>query len=585
MASIVISVRIRLARLRNETIRLEGLVKQRTIDLEEKNKQILEIDNLKTRFFTEISHEIRTPLSLIVGPTETLIRENDKIDEDRRKKWLEMIRRNGRRLMKLVDQLLDLSRLDAGKVKIILVEADILNCLRILVYEYLSMAERRNIKFTIDIPDGSFVTFFDQDKIEKITSNLLSNAFKFTPSWGMVSCSVSIAKPEAGNEPDYISISVKDTGTGISNENIEKIFDRFYRVDGQWEKDGSGAGIGLSLSNEFVKLLHGEIKVSSQPGSGSLFEVTIPLGKDHLKEDEYFIAGSVKEEAAEAFPHEKKYQEETEQEAEHPEKGIHLLVIEDNNDLRTFIKDNLSGAYHIYEADNGKTGLSMAFEKIPDLIITDVIMPGLGGVELCSRIKNDERTSHIPVIMLTAKTTMDDKIEGLISGADDYIYKPFDIKELKVRISNLIIQREKLRIYFGTLTGLEHPAGNGDSIDERFMRKISSIILENLKDFDFDVGMLEEKAGMSRVHLFRKIKAITGLSPSILIRNFRMKKAAELITKRSVSLSAVALSVGFSNPSYFSKCFRNFYGLTPKEYLEQNGSERRAQRRQCKSQY
>ena len=575
--SIIIGLtRIRMARLRNEKIRLEGLVKQRTIDLEEKNKQILEMDNLKTRFFTEISHEIRTPLSLIVGPIENLLMENDREDEERRKKWLEMVRRNGRRLMKLVDQLLDLSRLDAGKMKIILVEADILNCIRILVYEYLSLAERRNIKYTIDIPDGSFLTFFDQDKIEKITSNLLSNAFKFTPSWGMVSCSAGIIKPESG-KPAFISLSVRDTGKGISSENIEKIFDRFYRVEGQWEKDGSGAGIGLSLSNEYVKLLHGEIRVSSQPGAGSLFEIIIPLGKDHFKPNEYFIAGSVREDAPETIPNEKHYQEEAEGETEDHEKEIRLLVIEDNSDLRSFIRVNLSSEYTIYEADNGKRGLEIALEMIPDLIVTDVIMPAPGGIELCAVIKNDERTSHIPVIMLTAKTTIDDKIEGLRSGADDYIYKPFDIKELKVRISNLLIQRAKLRIHFGSLTGLEHPSGQHDSIDERFMGKVSSIILANLKDFDFDVGMLQEKVGMSRVHLFRKIKAITGLSPSVMIRNFRMKQAAELISKRSVSLASVSMAVGFSNPSYFSKCFRDFYGLTPKEYLEKKSSELSAQ--------
>ncbi|MBG0860711.1 MAG: response regulator, partial [Bacteroidales bacterium] len=358
------------------------------------------------------------------------------------------------------------------------------------------------------------------------------------------------------------------TGAGISREDLDKIFERFYRVEGQWEKDGSGAGIGLSLSNEFVKLLKGTIKVNSEPGSGSLFEISIPLGKDHLKKGEYIIVKSV-EEGESCHPHPAEQFIETEEKDPLPnEKNLHILVIEDNADLRTFITDNLLHEYHIYEADNGKSGLSVAMAKIPDLIVTDVIMPDMDGIELCSRIKNDERTSHIPVIMLTAKTTTDDKIEGLKSGADDYIYKPFDIKELKVRISNLIALREKLRIRFGALTGLERPGGPDESVDDRFMRKVSSVILENLKDFDFDVGGLEEKIGMSRVHLFRKIKAITGLSPSALIRKYRMKEAANILGRESVNVSVLAMTVGFSNPSHFSKCFREYYGISPREYAE-----------------
>jgi signal transduction histidine kinase/ligand-binding sensor domain-containing protein/AraC-like DNA-binding protein len=571
---IYLFVSIRLGGLKREKKKLEDEVKQRTTELEVKNKQILELDRLKTRFFTEISHEIRTPLSLISGPIENLIREYDKIDEEKRIRWMEMIRRNSRRLLKLVNQLLDISRLDAGKMKITLIESDVLNSLRILAHEYLSLAESRKIRYRIDIPPSGFITLFDMDKTEKILSNLLSNAFKFTPAFGAVSCHISILKKADSKTSAILNISVRDTGIGIGSDNIEKIFDRFYRIEGQWEKDGTGTGIGLSLTNEFVNLLHGTIKVSSEPGLGSLFEVELPLGKDHLKSDEYIIL-----DIREGDPdnnnllHEQYFATE-EKELIQGEKELSVLIIEDNSDLRKYLGDNLSQDYHVHNADNGKTGLASAVSKIPDIIITDRILPDMDGLEVCSILKNDERTSHIPVIMCTAKTTLEEKIEGLKSGADEYIFKPFDIKELKVRISNLIVSREKLRMKYGMLTGLEFTDKLSMSMDDNFMARVATIITENIRDFDFDVGALQEKTGMSRVHLYRKIKAITGLSPSALIRNFRMKNAAELIKMKSMSLTKIALNVGFTNPSYFSKCFRDYYGVSPKEYSDNNNLKR-----------
>jgi DNA-binding response OmpR family regulator len=360
---------------------------------------------------------------------------------------------------------------------------------------------------------------------------------------------------------------ISDTGIGIKEEDRDKIFDRFYRVEGQWEKDGSGTGIGLSITNEFVNLLHGQIEVVSDPSTGSAFKVSIPIGKEHLSPDEFVIVDTQMHEESdqitEAYDHAAIYEKENEEPG--PSRH-HLLIIEDNNDLRSFIRDNLISEYSVYEADNGKTGLNIALSKIPDLIITDIIMPDLDGVTLCNRIKNDERTSHIPVIMLTAKTSQEDKIEGLKSGADEYLFKPFSIDELKARISNLLDQRERLKHKFGLLSGYEQPGREYSNREEEFIQKVTNIIYSNMHNFEFDAGGLQEEIGMSRANLYRKLMALTGMSPGIIIRNCRMKQAAKLIRNKAGNLTEIAFSTGFSNPSYFSKCFREYYGVSPKEF-------------------
>ncbi|HAM08917.1 MAG TPA: hypothetical protein DDY34_11205 [Bacteroidales bacterium] len=573
ISMVLIFIRIRLYQLKKEKMMLEYEVHLRTVELEEKNRHIEEMDRLKTRFFTEISHEIRTPLSLIIGPADNLIRESEGNEDERKFKWMEMIRRNGMRLLKLVNQLLDISKLDAGKMKVILSESDIMRCLKILAYEYLSTAESRRIVLSVNIPEDPYITFFDREKVEKIISNLLSNAFKFTPAGGTVSFNIEIIDSVDKISPATILIRVSDTGTGISKEHIDKIFDRFYSVEGQWEKEGGSTGVGLSLVKDFINLLHGKIEVSSEPGAGTTFSLSIPLGKEHFSKDEYTIVDFNEDEVSDRPHLTLSHHDSVERVSEVIEKNHQILLIEDNSDLRNFIHENLSSDYSICVADNGKNGLNVAFAIIPDLIITDILMPDLDGIEVCTRLKTDDRTSHIPVIMLTAKTTLEDKITGLKTGADDYLYKPFNIYELKIRISNLLVQREKLRLRFGLLTGFEQQDIHAESADEKFMRKIAFTINENMGDFEFDVGALQEKIGMSRVHLYRKLKAITGLSPSMIIRTFRMKKAAMFINQKAGSLLEIALMVGFSNPSYFAKCFREYYGVSPRDYTNQHSEK------------
>jgi len=569
MISTAAFIRRHFRKLNMDRKRLENEVHIRTLELEKKNQEIEQIDRMKTRFFTEISHELRTPLSLIIGPVDNLITGNGIIDDTRRSGLLDMIKRNSMRLLNLVNQLLDISRIDAGKMKITLGESDLLKSLRILIFEYLSTADSRKINFMIDISDASYITFFDKDKIEKIVSNLLSNAFKFTPAHGTVRCKVEIRKPEDERSPAILIICIQDTGVGISKDNLDKIFDRFYRVEGQWEKDGRGTGIGLSLTAEFVTLLHGSIEVTSDKDIGSAFTISIPVGKDHLSHNEYVLTDAHPYGQVETDLYVDHAALLKEKERESAGKKIQVLIIEDNHDLREFIKESLSDNYHVFEADNGKTGINIAFARIPDIIVTDIIRPDLDGIEVCRKIRNDERTSHIPVIILTAKTTLENKIEGLTTGADDYLSKPFDIDELRVRISNLLVQRTRLRHKYGLIGESGEHVITAETLDAKFMKKVNVIIAENIRNFDFDVGVLQEKLGMSRINLYRKLKALTGQSPCTFIHHYRMKEAARMIHEKKGNLAEIALSVGISNPSYFSRVFREFYGVSPKDFINE----------------
>jgi signal transduction histidine kinase/ligand-binding sensor domain-containing protein/AraC-like DNA-binding protein len=568
-STIILIFQWRTRYLRHEKEMMEKIVEERTAELKQKNMQIEELDRVKTRFFAEISHEIRTPLSLIVGPVETMISEKEGEDDEFTVKWLKVIRRNGKRLLELVNQLLDISKLDAGKMKLILEKSDIFKNLRILAAGFQSVAETRKIEFIVRIPDEPLLEYFDRDKTEKITSNLLINAFKFTPAGGKVVCDIrSICLDITGKSP-VLHITISDTGTGIRREDIDKIFDRFFSMDGEWDSDGRGTGIGLALTSEFVKMMHGQIHVSSEPGKGSEFSVSIPLGIGHLNENDYFLVDSVGDELTEKDCIPYSVIETSVPNSDTDQNKQQLLVIEDNDDLRHFLRDNLSNDFTVIESGNGRSGLESALSRIPDIIITDIIMHDLNGLDICRQLKEDERTSHIPIIMLTARTTADDRIAGLKSGADDYLFKPFDIHELKARIVNLLNQRQILKKRFGLLTGYELQAADIESVDEKFLKKVSEIIKNNIRDFDFDVGALQEKLGMSRVHLYRKIKAIAGISPHDMIYNYRMQEAARLIKSKSGNYAEISFSVGFSNPAYFSKWFRDYYGVSPREYFTQ----------------
>jgi signal transduction histidine kinase/DNA-binding NarL/FixJ family response regulator len=548
---------------------LEVKVSERTAELEHKNIQIMEMDQMKTRFFSNVSHEFRTPLTLIISPIENMLLKENLDEKDRDD--LELMYRNALRLMGLVNQLLDLSKIDAGKLKIELTEYDIYKALRIFTRGYVPLAERKRIHYVVQIPDGQFITLFDADKLEKIMTNLLTNAFKFTPEKGKVECAIRFLQKDEKRKTDTLEIVVKDTGCGIQIEQLGKVFERFYMAEGSCNTGMGGTGIGLSLTKELIILQHGEIELESKVNEGSRFRVSLPLGKEHLNSHEYELKKTCEIQfdfLLSKYHHlDEKDSEKREDDTinEETDKPV-VLIVDDNAEIRQHVHDKLGGHFIVREAADGKEGLEKSLTLVPDLILSDIMMPKMNGIELCKTLKTDEKTSHIPVILLTAKGETEDKLEGLETGADDYITKPFNLKELQVRIKNLIEQRKKLREHYTHQITLKSGEVSVESADDRFLHKALEVIDKNMNDCQFDVNKFYPEMGMSRMQLFRKLKALINQTPSEFIRNMRLQRAAQLIKQDFGNVAEVTFEVGFNNLSYFSKCFKDKFGMLPSEY-------------------
>jgi signal transduction histidine kinase/DNA-binding response OmpR family regulator len=557
----------------------------RNFRIKKKTSELLsEIDELKSRMFSNISHEFRTPLTLILGPLDEMIEEGESKRPSA--KILKMMQRNASRLLTLVNQMLDLSKMDAGKLKLELVENDVAQALRTMILSFSSLAEQKHITFIYEIQDQPCMTFFDPDKLEKIINNLLSNAFKFTPENGTIKIT---AKLFSGTKTPVISriecenpvleLSVEDTGKGIPEDHLDKVFDRFHQVEGTSEIEQVGSGIGLALTKELVNLMHGKITVDSKMGKGSVFKVIIPLGKNHLKEKEYtFMVKAEADSTAKIKIHEDLLTTGSERTSlsskqepilytEGKEDLPLVVVVDDHPDIRAHVKQKL-GNFRVMEASDGIEGLEISVEHLPDLIVTDLMMPNMDGVEFCKKLKTDERTSHIPVIMLTAKASVENRIEGFETGADDYITKPFNMKELLTRINNLIDQRRKLRERFSREVTLQPKDIAITSADEKFLNRTIEIIERNIGDGEFDVAALREKISLSHMQLFRKLKALTDQAPEEFIRTIRLKRAAQLMEKKFGNIAEITYEVGFNNLSYFAKCFKDMYGMSPSEYMK-----------------
>jgi len=545
-------------KLQNE-LKLKGL----------ESKKLQEIDQIKTRFYTNVSHEFRTPLTLILGPLETATSLSDTIGEKEIKRNLDMVSRNAQRLLELINQLMDFSKLESGNITLQLEEGDIVRFLRTCTMSFSSLAVSKGIELHFLTTAEKLITSFDKDKLEKILNNLLSNALKFTREGGSVEVSVDFNENE-------LFLQVLDDGIGIPEEKIGEIFNRYYQVDNV-SKAYEGTGIGLALLKELVSFLHGKITVRSNEGKGSVFLLQFPIEIKELEksynnqmltvkncvvlqsENNGVIGASVINDEPASENHSPNFNH-----LKPKEKPI-VLIVEDNHEIRDYIKSAFGKEYVILESENGRSGLTAAETNIPDLVISDIMMPEMDGQELCKLLKTNEKTSHIPVILLTAKASQECKLEGFETGADDYITKPFHLKELQVRVKNLIHQREKLRKRFTREITLQPSEIAITSVDENFLNRCMAIIEKHMSNPDFSVDAFGKEIGMSRSQLHRKLKALIDQSTSEFIRNIRLKRASELIKNKFGNTSEVSYEVGFNSVSYFIKCFKEVYGKTPSE--------------------
>ncbi len=526
-----------------------------------RNQQLLEkereVDRMKSDFFANISHEFRTPLSLILGPIETML---DKAPGKEQEFQLGLMKKSASRLLRLINQILELSKLKAGYLELKATELEGVSLIRGVVATFESFASEKGIVLEFENSVDALAFYGEQEKIETIVINLLSNAFKFSDTGGRIGVSLSTTSGS-------FELRVEDTGVGIAREHLDNIFDRFYRVGSSSEKVYQGTGIGLSLTKELVVLHGGTIDVTSEVGKGTRVMVTIPLGKEHLREYQIVERATIDTplvSAEQLSPATVLPEEDEEEQDDKP----FVVLIEDNPDVRDYITSILRHEYVVRVAPNGVAGLELATSVIPDLIISDVMMPEMDGYETCRRIKQDERTSHIPVILLTAKSSVHSRILGLETEADLYLSKPFVPRELMLCIHNLIQSRRKLRERYNRQVVLKPLDIAINSADERFLERLLEIVQANFEDEDFSVEQLSREIGMSRSQIHRKLHALTGESASQFIRTFRLQRAMEMLRKGHGSVSEIAYKVGFSSHPYFNKCFSGQYGCTPSSVRE-----------------
>ena len=561
----------------NETLaKTNGELKRLNVELGEKNgelkrlnEEVLELTHSRLVFFTNISHELRTPLTLIADPVEMLL--EDAGIKGKSRELLKMVQRNALALQQLVSNILDFRKIQNGKMELKLYRFDIVKTLTMWVGDFQLTAERKQIRLHLDVDDlkGSHEMIADQEKISRIVFNLLSNALKYTPAGGEIFVSL---KDEGAN----LRLDVRDTGKGISQDEADKIFERFFQAKGA----ASGTGIGLALVKSFVELHHGEARVESEPGKGSDFIVVIPREQEGdsqvIHNDVDIVDNSVNASAStgknvvdesvlqyidDGDRSHGKVQQLVSENTNRPT----VLVIDDNTDIRQYERTLLQDEYIVLEAADGKEGLAVALKEVPDLVICDVMMPVMDGLEFTKQLKTNTATSHIPVIMLTAKNLEEHRAEGYEHGADSYITKPFHSKVLLARIENLLRQRQLLKnLYQGSKEAeKEISEAHLEDRDKQFLKQLQAIIQKNLSDSEFGVEDMGQQIGLSRVQLYRKVKAMTGSSVVDLLRKARLAKARRLLETRSMSVSEVAYEVGFSAPSYFTKCFKEEYGMLP----------------------
>lgn len=529
---------------------------QHQLEMQSKESESLqEIDRAKSRFFTSISHEFRTPLTLILDPATQLLKDDET--KPRQLRFINLIIKNSQRLLFLINQILDLAKLNSSQIQLKVEEIDLPRFLRPIAESFSSRAESLGLGYRILVPHQPVRVWIDRERIQQVVINLLSNAFKF--------CTRGEIILEIEEEKDSVCIRVKDSGIGIPGDQIEHIFENFYQVESPYTKDMAGTGVGLYLVEQLVQLHHGSVEVKSEMDKGSIFSVRLLKGKDHFRPEQVVREPQIQSDVA--VP-DLENALQGERRADQLPGNIKptLLILEDNPEMGQYLEDVLSDEYLVYLAKNGSEGFEKALKLNPQLVISDVMMPVMDGYAYCEKMKKDIRTSHIPVILLTAKNMHEDKIKGLEQGADDYLQKPFHLDELKLRIHNHLEQRKNLHKQFLRDFKINTGTEIALSVNDHFLQKAFLHIEEYLHDDQFGVEKLSKLSGMSRKHLNNKIKSLTDQTTNELIRSFRLRKAAYLISEKGISVSEACYEVGFNNLSYFSKCFTDFYGIRPSEY-------------------
>jgi signal transduction histidine kinase/DNA-binding response OmpR family regulator len=523
-----------------------------------------EDNSAKLQFFTNISHEFRTPLTLILGPLQQILLNYNGSNEMYKK--LLVIESSANHLLKLINRLMDFRKFENNQFILEAAEGNIVKYIKEIFLSFTEYAKDGGYKFTFESSDEEILVYFDRFKLERVFYNLISNAFRYTPKGGEIAIKIRKEKNE-------ISIEVEDTGIGIANEHIDKIFDLFFEIPTHNEVQtnyNKGTGIGLSIVKNIVNLHKGTIAVENKNSKGVVFKVNMLLGRKHLSDKEIVKDFKISDDVAQYkvqldLPEIK--EEEDINDLEVADEKLTVLIVEDHKVLRSFMKNLLKAEYNVIVAENGAIGLKKALKFVPDLIVSDVIMPEMVGTELCAKIKENIKTSHIPVILLTSRSSLIYKIEGLESGADDYISKPFNLIEFKLRIKNLLASKQRLKTKFSSEDNFVPSEIAVSSLDEQLLKKAFKVVEENISNEQFDIPFFCSELGVSRTMLFTKIKAWTNFTPNEFIHEIRMKRAAQLLEQNKINISQISYKVGFNNPKYFSKCFQKKFGETPTQYL------------------
>ncbi|NUN09589.1 MAG: response regulator [Ignavibacteriaceae bacterium] len=578
-AAVYFITRWRFNYLVKRTVRLESIIGERTKLLQIQAEKLQQMDEMKSRFFTNISHEFRTPLTLILGQLESLTR-NPVVENIGRK--VEMAQRNARSLLNLINQLLEISKMEAGKLKLKVEPINIVKFTRLISYNFESFADTKGINLRFSSAFDKLIIYADKEKLERVIINLLSNAFKFTPEGGKIMVEVSRKSDYYnGKDVDAVVITVSDTGVGIQKELLPYIFDRFYRIENIDPSVVPGSGIGLSLVKELVELHHGQVEVESELGKGSRFTFSLLTGTAHFTGAgpeitiERLSDDTTDAESADVlFPAAaiKKIVSDDEE-----DRRDSVLIVEDNPDIREFISENLRDEYKILQAGDGEAGFEEAKESIPDLIITDIMMPKVDGLTFTKNIRADAVTSHIPVIILTAKVDEDDKLAGLEAGSNDYILKPFSSQELILKVKNLLKLRKNLREKYSRKGTFNPEEVSGNIVDRRFLEKVNSVINGNLADEKFSIDKIASEVNLSVSQLNRKLNSLIGQPAGQLVRTRRLETAAQMISRGEGSIKEISWNVGFSDQSNFTRSFKNHFGYAPSE-LEAKSTAVKAQR-------